>query len=86
MDRKYGNTNVWEYFCEVFDYLPISAVIECRIFCVHAGMAPEITTLDQINAIERVGELPSDGAYYNLLWSDLEEGIEGWHGAPRGSG
>lgn len=25
--KKYGNTNVWRYFTDLFDYLPLSAVV-----------------------------------------------------------
>uniref|UniRef100_A0A0E0CHZ6 Serine/threonine-protein phosphatase n=1 Tax=Oryza meridionalis TaxID=40149 RepID=A0A0E0CHZ6_9ORYZ len=35
--RKYGNANVWKYFTDLFDYLPLTALIEnqdpCVIFC-----------------------------------------------------
>jgi len=26
--RKYGNANVWKHFTELFDYLPLTAVVE----------------------------------------------------------
>lgn len=26
--RKYGNANVWKYFTDLFDYLPLTAVVE----------------------------------------------------------
>lgn len=26
--RKYGNANVWKVFTELFDYLPLTAVVE----------------------------------------------------------
>ena len=26
--RKYGNANVWKIFTELFDYLPLTAVVE----------------------------------------------------------
>uniref|UniRef100_A0A6U0UPA8 Serine/threonine-protein phosphatase n=1 Tax=Pinguiococcus pyrenoidosus TaxID=172671 RepID=A0A6U0UPA8_9STRA len=35
--RKYGNANVWKYFTDLFDCLPLAASIEDRIFCPHAG-------------------------------------------------
>ena len=29
--RKYGNTNVWRYFTDLFDYLPLTALIENQV-------------------------------------------------------
>lgn len=46
--RKYGSVNVWRYCTDVFDYLSLSAVIDGQIFCVHGGLSPTITTLDQV--------------------------------------
>ncbi|KAL0750972.1 hypothetical protein Bca101_032975 [Brassica carinata] len=33
--RKYVNANVWEYFTEVIDYLPVIALMESQVFCLH---------------------------------------------------
>ena len=44
--RKYGNPNPWKYCMEVFDHLPISAIVEDKIFCIHGGLSPEIKTVD----------------------------------------
>uniref|UniRef100_M4D8B7 Calcineurin-like phosphoesterase domain-containing protein n=1 Tax=Brassica campestris TaxID=3711 RepID=M4D8B7_BRACM len=33
--RKYGNANVWEYFTEVFDYLPLIVLMESQGFLVY---------------------------------------------------
>lgn len=83
--RKYGSVNVWRYCTDVFDYLSLSAVIDNRIFCVHGGLSPTISTLDQIRTIDRKQEVPHDGAMCDLLWSDPED-IEGWGLSPRGAG
>lgn len=29
--RKYGNANVWKYFTDLFDYLPLTALIESQV-------------------------------------------------------
>ena len=52
--RKYGNANVWKQFTELFDYLPLTAVVENQIFCLHGGLSPSIDTLDQIRQLDRV--------------------------------
>ncbi|KAL7750352.1 phosphoprotein phosphatase PP4 catalytic subunit [Sorochytrium milnesiophthora] len=84
--RKYGSVNVWRYCCEIFDYLSLSAIIDDRIFCVHGGLSPSINTLDQIRTIDRKQEVPHDGAMCDLLWSDPDDGQEGWGMSPRGAG
>lgn len=63
----------------------MSAVIDNKIFCVHGGLSPNITTLDQIRTIDRKQEVPHDGAMCDLLWSDPED-VEGWGLSPRGAG
>jgi serine/threonine-protein phosphatase 4 catalytic subunit len=83
--RKYGSANVWRYCTEVFDYLPLGAIIDGKVFCVHGGLSPSITDMDEILAIDRKQEVPHDGAMCDLLWSDPEE-IQGWGISPRGAG
>jgi len=83
--RKYGSVNVWRYCTDMFDYLSLSALIDNRIFCVHGGLSPTITTLDQIRTIDRKQEVPHDGPMCDLLWSDPED-LEGWGLSPRGAG
>jgi len=83
--RKYGSVNVWKYCTDIFDYLSLSAIIEDKIFCVHGGLSPSITTLDQLRLIDRHQEVPHEGSMCDLLWSDPED-IEGWSMSPRGAG
>ncbi|MBA0685455.1 hypothetical protein Goari_013113, partial [Gossypium aridum] len=54
--RKYGNANVWKYFTDLFDYLPLTALIESQIFCLHGGLSPSLDTLDNIRALDRIQE------------------------------
>ena len=51
--RKYGNANAWNMLTEVFDYLPLTATVESQIFCLHGGLSPSISTLDEIKVIDR---------------------------------
>jgi serine/threonine-protein phosphatase 4 catalytic subunit len=46
--RKYGSVNVWRYCTEVFDFLALAAIVDDKIFCVHGGLSPNITTLDDV--------------------------------------
>lgn len=84
--RKYGNMNCWKYFTELFDYFPLAAIIEGKLFCIHGGLSPEISTIDQIRLINRKTEIPHQGPYADLLWSDPDNSIETFHLSERNAG
>ncbi|XP_018324904.1 serine/threonine-protein phosphatase PP2A-like [Agrilus planipennis] len=84
--QKYGgNNSVWKQFVDLFDYFPITALIDEEVFAVHGGLSPSIKTLDDIRTINRFIEVPTQGPMCDLLWSDpCEE--PGWYVSPRGAG
>ena len=65
--RKYGNANVWKHFTDTFDYLPMTAVVADRIFCLHGGLSPSIDTLDHARDLDRVQEVPHEGPMCDLV-------------------
>lgn len=83
--RKYGNANVWKFFTDLFDFLPLTALIDNQIFCLHGGLSPSIDTLDNIRALDRIQEVPHEGPMCDLLWSDPDDRC-GWGISPRGAG
>lgn len=46
INKKYGNPNPWNLFMDVFDYLPLAAIIDESIICLHGGISPEIRTVE----------------------------------------
>lgn len=83
--RKYGTSNVWKYCTDVFDYFALSAIIDGSVLCVHGGLSPDISTIDQIRLMERNQEIPHEGPFCDLMWSDPED-IETWAVSQRGAG
>ena len=79
--RKYGNPNVWKYYTDLFDYLPVTAVVENEVFCLHGGLSPHLESLDQVKKLDRVQEVPHEGPMCDLLWSDPDERM-GWGMSP----
>jgi len=55
------------------------------LFVLIGGLSPDVRTLDQIRTIIRNQEIPHEGDFCDLMWSDPEE-IEGWQVSPRGAG
>lgn len=83
--RKYGSHAAWKGFTDLFDYLPLTALVENKIFTQHGGLSPNIETLDDVRLIDRVQEVPHEGPMCDLLWSDPEDRF-GWAVSPRGAG
>ena len=84
--RKYNSINVWKYCCKVFNTMPLAALIENRIFCVHGGLSPNLENLDELSKLQRVKEIEHEGVISDILWSDPEEDMEGFRISPRGAG
>jgi serine/threonine-protein phosphatase 2A catalytic subunit len=40
--KKYGDERVWKLFTDIFMCLPLAALVESRIFCLHGGLSPGI--------------------------------------------
>lgn len=84
--RKYGNASVWRYCTNAFDTFALAALIDSQVLCVHGGLSPDVRTLDQIRAIDRQLEIPHEGAFCDLVWSDPEDINVAWQVSPRGAG
>ena len=61
-------------------------MIDNKILCVHGGLSPDVRTLDQIRVIYRNVEIPHDGPFCDLMWSDPEDDVPGWKVSSRGAG
>lgn len=86
MHKYDGSALVWKMCCEVFDFLPLAALIDDKVLAVHGGLSPSLSTLDQLRLIDRVREVPHEGLMCDILWSDPEESLRGWATSPRGAG
>ncbi|GAM22809.1 hypothetical protein SAMD00019534_059840 [Acytostelium subglobosum LB1] len=84
--RKYGNANVWKYFTDMFDYLPVAAIIEETIYCVHGGLSPSAPSIDQIRVLDRFQEVPHEGPLADIMWSDPDPDRDGFVESQRGAG
>jgi len=81
--RRY-NFKVWKSFGDCFNCLPVAAIIDDKIICMHGGLSPDLTNLEQITRIMRPTEVPDEGLLCDLLWSDPDKDIKGWAENERG--
>ena len=81
--RRY-NAKLWKRFNDVFNCLPFSAIIDERILCVHGGLSPELTDINQLHQINRPVDIPDQGLLCDLLWADPDADLMGWGQNDRG--
>ena len=81
--RRY-NLKIWKFFSDCFNWLPVCALIDDKILCMHGGISPELTSLEKIRKIVRPTEIPEKGLLCDLLWSDPDKDVDGWGKNERG--
>lgn len=82
--RRRYNVKLWKTFCDVFNCMPVAAIVDEKIFCTHGGLSPELTSMEQIRRIQRPTDVPDQGLLCDLLWSDPDGEIKGWGENDRG--
>jgi diadenosine tetraphosphatase ApaH/serine/threonine PP2A family protein phosphatase len=95
--RKFGvdGQDIWERVNDVFEFLPIAALVENVILCIHGGIGDCINSLDDLRGIPKpiqvAGEItPSttrqERMILDALWSDPTDNdqVLGVHVSPRG--
>lgn len=81
--RRYS-IKLWKTFTDCFNTLPVSAVVDEKILCMHGGLSPELKSFEQIRRIMRPTDIPDSGLLCDLLWSDPDKDISGWGENDRG--
>lgn len=81
--KHYGRTSTWRCLTEVFNYLPVAAVVEGTIFCVHSGLSMHMNSLDDIRAIDRICDIEDTDLLRDLLWTEPSD-ERGWNLFGRG--
>eukprot|EP00981_Chlorochromonas_danica_P002468 scaffold474_cov169-Ochromonas_danica.AAC.3 len=81
--RRY-NIKLWKTFTDCFNCLPVAAIVDEKILCMHGGLSPELLNMEQIKRIMRPTDIPDTGLLCDLLWADPDKDIVGWGENDRG--
>ena len=81
--RRYS-VKLWKTFQELFNSLPLAAVVDGKIFCIHGGLSPDIESPDDLKRVARPVDVPDTGLLCDTLWSDPDRDITGWAENDRG--
>lgn len=72
--KKYSG-KLYKAVCKAFNCLPVVAVIEETVVCMHAGISPSLMDLDEVNKMERPCEIPEEGWLCDFVWSDPDPDV-----------
>jgi serine/threonine-protein phosphatase PP1 catalytic subunit len=81
--RRYS-IKLWKIFTDCFNCLPVAAILDDKIICMHGGLSSELENVDQIKKLVRPTDVPEQGLLCDLLWSDPEENKTGFGPNDRG--
>lgn len=82
--KRRCNIKIWKTFIDTFNCLPIAAIVADKIFCVHGGLSPSLSHMDDIRQIARPTDVPDYGLLNDLLWSDPADMDQDWDSNERG--
>ncbi|KAI9682030.1 MAG: serine/threonine protein phosphatase Pzh1 [Caeruleum heppii] len=82
--KRRCNIKIWKTFVDAFNTLPIAAIVAGKIFCVHGGLSPSLSHMDDIRQIARPTDVPDYGLLNDLLWSDPADMESDWEANERG--
>ena len=84
INRMYGffdeckrkvSLRIYKKFCNLFNILPITALVGEKILCMHGGLAYDLKNIDQLKTIKRPTEIPEAGLLCDLVWSDPDDSL-----------
>uniref|UniRef100_A0A8R1HMH4 Serine/threonine-protein phosphatase n=1 Tax=Caenorhabditis japonica TaxID=281687 RepID=A0A8R1HMH4_CAEJA len=83
--RRYKAQSVWDAFQSVFSWMPLTAIVNRRVLCMHGGISPKLTSLDLLRQFKRPNYQPdSPSIEIDILWSDPSNFHKGWASNSRG--
>eukprot|EP00899_Mesostigma_viride_P027752 jgi/Mesvir1/8161/Mv12469-RA.2 len=86
---EHDGKEAWKRFNKVFNWMPLAAMIENKIICMHGGIGRSIERLSDIEELKRPLKMKDGGEkLMDLLWSDPTESdaVQGYQANTRGPG
>jgi protein phosphatase len=83
---QYQSPKLYEAMNTAFLYMPLVAILNSEVFCVHGGIAPTLTSIDRIRTIKRPLFSHEGPIVVDLLWSDPNSECKRYSLSSRGFG
>lgn len=87
-NTSYSATTFYNYVTESFKALPICAIIDDSIFCVHGGISSHIKNRPELMQLTKVGNLYSENQLpqAEMMWNDPDKFVSMYSVGRRGIG
>ena len=86
VSELYGPDEVYDAFNRAFDCLPLAAIIDDKLFCVHGGISPSLEDMRQLSEIRRPLPFCDIQVLKDVIWSDPSSSINWYKKSSRGDG
>jgi hypothetical protein len=70
--RRY-KISLWQAFYNSFNHMPLVALIDEKIMCMHGGISMHMNSFEQVEAIPKPTDIPDEGLMADLLWNDPDD-------------
>ena len=73
--KRKASIKIYKQFCNLFNILPITALVGEKILCMHGGLSYDLKDINQLKKIVRPTEIPNSGLLCDLVWSDPDDSL-----------
>ena len=85
--QKFKEFDKFKEILSIYDALPICAIINNQILCLHGGIPTDINALNEMKNVPTTKIHMKIGiSIYQMMWNDPKEEMEGFKGSFRGHG
>ena len=85
IDFVFQEEDIYNKFNEVFSWLPLCAIVNEKVFCVHGGICHEFVHVGQARNLRRPLDTYDDPVVYGMMWADPGCGLKEFTVSKRGA-
>ncbi|MHA1987074.1 MAG: metallophosphoesterase [Promethearchaeota archaeon] len=88
--NRFKNSHSFSEITAVYDSLPICAIINSKILCLHGGIPQDMNILQKLKGVKTInlGDIfePIEQSFTQIMWNDPKEALQGFSASFRGLG
>lgn len=81
--QKQCDDDIYDLCNQLFDYLPLVAILGSQIYCVCSGLSPDLPHIETISSIIRPFPIEKTSPYFSILSSKPNSALDTWNNNTR---